>query len=242
MIYQALLPQNAAPAVLLPTDKNLHDYALTVSDMRVLQSASLFFWLGDHNEQVISKLQQRFDSAQWYALAPGSDHIWLDPARQPQLIIAMADVLVKKHPQQAGLIRQRQAALIQALQQWQMQWQLQFLPLQNKAFLLGHTAFEPFAKGLGLNAALLYSSGHSHGHVQSGAQTLTGIQQRIASGEIHCAIEEPDVSFAQLAKRYPALQRFMLEPAAGSIAISPDAFIQFMQRSATLLYQCLTAE
>lgn len=242
LIYQALMP-DANVQVLLPADKNLHDYALGVSDMRVLQAATVFFWLGDHNEHFIQRLQQRFAAqSQWYALAPGSDHIWLNPAKQPQLINAMADVLVQRYPQQAEAIRQRQAALVQSLQQWQQQWQERLAAHKNTNFVLGHDAFLPFAKGLGLQGALMYRASHSHGHAHAGAQSLTAIQRYIAAGDVQCAIEEPDVSFAQLAGRYPQLKRYVLEPAAGSIALQPDGFVRFMQHSAEILYQCLGAE
>ena len=90
MIHNALLP-DISVEILLPSNKNLHDYALSVGDMRRLKEASVFFWLGDHNEHFLIKLEKRFaKDAQWYALAANSDHIWLDPAKQSQLVEAMA--------------------------------------------------------------------------------------------------------------------------------------------------------
>lgn len=242
MIHKALLPNDDVD-VLLPTNKNLHDYALTVSDMRVLQQAKVFFWLGDHNERFIHKLEKRFaGDASWHALAANSDHIWLDPNQQSQLIQAMARVLSTHYPEQKAQIEHNQKQLVQSLLEWKLRWTMQLLPYQGTAFLLGHDAFLPFAKGLGLKAAVMYRSGHSHGHVHSGAQTLTAIQQRIAANEIRCAIEEPDVSFAQLAGRYPQLKRYTLQPAGGDIPLDEKAYLIFLEASAQQLYQCLKAE
>ena len=242
MIHNALLPDRSVE-ILLPSNKNLHDYALSVGDMRRLKEASVFFWLGDHNEHFLIKLEKRFaKDAQWHALAANSDHIWLDPAKQSQLIEAMAKVLVAQYPNEQMRIEENKKQLIQSLQAWKLRWTMQYLPYQEKAFLLGHDAFLPFSQGLGLKAAVMYRSGHSHGHVHSGAQTLTLIQQRIANNEIRCAIEEPDVSFAQLAGRFPKLKRYTLQPAGGDIALNEKAYMAFLESSAQQLYQCLKAE
>ena len=238
LIHQALLPDAPAPGVILPAGQNLHDYALSVSDLRHLQQASLLLWLGDHNEGFIARLAAQQPRPHWHALAPDSDHAWLDPARLPALIDVMAGVLAQQQPQQATAIAARQAALLASLENWQQQWQASLAPHRDTAFLLGHDAFLPMTRQLGLNGALLYRSGHSHGHRQDGTRSLLVIQQQLADGTIRCALEEPDISFAALAKRYPRLQRRQLKP----MADNADSFISFLHHSAATLADCLQGD
>lgn len=243
LIYQALMPKAAPANVLLAADKNLHDYALSISDMRKLQSATSVFWMGDNNEEFLANVEQRFaKNAQWTALARHSDeHAWLDFNQQRLLIEQMAIALAEQHPQQTEAIGLRKTALLTALETWRSTQIQRFSPYKNTPFLLGHHAFLPFAQGLGLQGAVMYFSSNSHGNAQSGAQTLTRIHQRITDGEIRCAIEEPDVSFAQLAKRHSRFKRVQLQPMANVIPATENGFLQFMQQSADTLYQCLSA-
>jgi|GEM_PF-6664495 len=244
LIYQALMPEAPPADVLLAADQNLHDYALSINDMRKLQSAKTVFWLGDDNEAFIAKIEQRFaKNANWTALARESgEHAWLNYPQLLLIIDRMAAALSEQNPQQAAAIKQQKSSLVSSLQEWQETQQQRFSSHTKTPFLLGHNAFLPFAETLGLEATVMYFSSSSHGHTQSGAQTLTFINQRIAQGEIRCAIEEPDVSFAQLAKRHPHFKRFQLQPMANSIAQTENGFMQFMQESADILYECVTAQ
>src|SRR5690554_1251214 len=244
LIYQALIPEAAPADVLLAADQNLHDYALSINDMRKLQSANTVFWLGDHNETFIAKIEQRFaKNARWTALArDGGEHAWLNPQKLQRIIEQMAIVLAEQHPKQSDAIHTRKTQLTSALEAWLNTQQERFSDYKSTPFLLGHNAFIPFAEAIGLEAAVMYLSGGSHGHAQSGAKTLTLIHKRIARGEIRCAIEEPDLSFAQLAARYPQIQRFQLQPMANAIAQTDTGLMQFMQASADTLYQCVNAQ
>lgn len=237
LIYSELRPGQQAD-VLIPANRNLHDYALTVEDLKKLQQAETLFWLGVENEPFIARLQKRFADHRWVAVA-GGDHPWLSPAQLPGLIGKMAEALAQQHPQEATAIGERAVQLQQAIASRFHYWQQQLVAYQHQPFLLGHSAFIAFAEGLGLHGAILYRSGHSHGHSHGGMQELVDIQQRVASGEIYCALEEPDVDFHELTERHPTLQLGFVEPMATQQSAGPGAFLAFIDQTAQAFQACL---
>lgn len=239
MIYLALRPQQAVE-VLLPSNRDMHEYSLKVSDIKRVQNAPLFFWLGPKSEPFLQPLAQRFaGQQQWVAVAGHRGHAWLDQQQLPVLVDTMAQALVQLYPAEKTAIASRQQALVGSINARYRYWQQRLEPYAQKPFLLGHDAYVAFAANIGLHQALLYRTSHDHGHVQAGMHELLAIQQRIATGEIACALEEPEVSFAALSGRYKTLKLARLEPMATSIPLNDKAYIDFIDASAKAFETCL---
>ena len=239
LIHQALLPSAPAPDVILPPHHNLHDYALSIDDLKSLQQADILFWLGERNETFIAIIErQRKHRGQWYALAPGTSHAWLNPAQIPDLVNNMTKALQQHHPDAADAIEQSRRQLLADITDWQNQWQKELAGYQDTPFLLGHDAFLAMTEALGLHGAQIYRAGHSHGHAGGGARSLLQIQQQLADGTIRCALEEPDISFATMAGRFPQLQLYRLSP----MAQNADSFTGFLHASAQTLADCLKGQ
>lgn len=243
MIYAALTPDTVLPSVFLSSRKNLHDYQLSVADIRLLQQQPVFYWMGPEREVYLAKVAPRFSAtATWYRLNSKTSHSWLNR----QGLLSLADqmaVLLKaefnSQPDKIAIIDAKLKQFGQALDQRYGYWQQQFKAFHEQPFLLGHSAFVEFAKDMGLDQAEVYRSGHNHGHAAAGMHELVHIQQEISKKEIYCAIQEPDVNFKQLQKRYPYLTLVDLEPMADSIPLSATAYIEFIDASAAALLQCL---
>lgn len=239
MLYQALaVDTSEAPKILLSADKNLHDYQLTVEDMRSLQSSSSFYYFG--SEANLSKLSLRLKTNNWHQLVGHSDHAWLNKQALFALIKQLSGVMQKQQPSFAKHIQQRQQTLLRQLDQRFDYWKSQLSAYSSEPLLLGHTAFSMFAKDLGLQHVEIYRSGHSHGHKADGMHDLMSLQKEIAVGQIRCAVEEPDISFAKLQARYPDLELISLEPMGQSIELSDKAFVRYIDTTAAAIYQCLT--
>jgi zinc transport system substrate-binding protein len=238
LIYGALQPQQPVE-VLLPSDRDMHEYSLSIRDIKRLQSAPTFFWLGAQSEPFLLALQQRFAGQKnWVAIADNTSHAWLDQQQIPVLVNNMAQALVKQNPAEKQAIQARSTALIKAVNERHQYWRQRLQPYTNKPFLLGHDAYTGFAKNIGLQQGLLYRTSNDHGHVQAGMYEILELQKRIAQGEITCAMEEPEVSFATLAKRYPALKLGHLEPMATGIPLQADAYVAFIDSSAQAFETC----
>lgn len=239
MLYLALRPQQPVE-ILLPSDRDMHDYSLQVADIKRVQAASLFFWLGPASEPFLQALAQRFAGAgRWVAVADKHGHAWLDQQYIPLLVAAMATALAEQYPAEKASIGSREQALLAAIDERYRFWRERLQPYAHTPFVLGHDAFAAFAANLGLGQALLYRATHDHGHVQAGMHELLALQQRMASAEITCALEEPEVSFAALARRYKTLKLARLEPMATSIPLSEQAYIAFIDASAQAFETCL---
>lgn len=243
MIYAALSPDNIIPHVFLHGRTNVHDYQLSVSDIRVLQQQRIFYWMGPEQENYLAKLAPRLtNTAEWHQLTSQTNHSWLSRQGIALLTNQIADTLTvafNAEPDKSNKVDANVAHFTQALAERYRIWQQQFEPYHQQAFLLGHAAFVQFAKDMGLENAQVYRSGHNHGHAASGLNELIRIQQAIAKKDIYCAVQEPDVSFKQLQQRYPHLKLINLEPMADSIPLSASAYIDFIDSTATLLLQCL---
>ncbi len=241
LIYLALMPTDTpAPVILVPEAANPHDFALSVSQLKSVQKADVILWMGSKQEPFMDGLQQRFSGTQqtWVAVSD-TPHTWLTPDGIVEISEQLAAALSAQYPQWAVTIRSRQQQLQQQVAQLFAASRQQLAPYADTPFLLGHSAFAEFAQALGLAGAVYYQAGHSHGDSPMGMQTMLQVQQRLARAQIHCAIEEPDISFAKLAQRYPSLKRVMLSPLAQGVALNDHGFVQFLEQSVARLQQCL---
>lgn len=237
MIYQNLT-QQAAPDVLIPAQQNMHDYALSLGDLRKLQKNNTVIYLGDDSEHALAKIKQKFPHKTWHAVAEKTDHAWLDPHAMAALIENMALIAKQQQPELADQLALQQSVLLAQITQWQQAWQLRFEPFKDQPVLLGHSALIHLLQSFGLQPVLYFSS-HSHGQQQSGAKELLKIQQAIQQGQIRCAIEEPEVSFKQLQQRFPSLQREFIDPNGENIALNAQAYLALLQHIAETVYHCV---
>ncbi len=243
LIYAALQPEHVSDVqILIPAERNLHDYALSVKDLKRLHGADTLFWLGADSEPFIAKVQKRFSgNKQWIAVAESSPHGWLDVAQLQSIVDKMVNALIVSHPQDKPVIELRGKNFMQSVKQRQAYWQQQLQPSAEKPFLLGHSGFVAFANNIGLKHAELYLAGHSHGHAQGGMHELLEIQKHLSEGEITCALQEPEVDFGDLAKRYPQLKLGYIEPMARQIKVGQESYVQFFDATAKAFQQCLKA-
>lgn len=236
LIYQSISgqPQSTA-SVILPANKNLHDLQFSVTDMKKLQQAEVIYWLGAKASPELEKMRLRFSEKAWRSLQQEA-HSWLDPQQLPALIDAMATAMSAQTPLQREFYWQRATVLKQELQKLFEQAATMW-PDGKPSLLIGHSAFEPLLAYLQL-PTFEYYQGHSHGGQQTGFKSKALLLKKIQAGEIHCVLEEPDVHFSSLIKRFPQLIQVTLEPMAKTIAFSEQGFVQFMQQSIQQLQLC----
>jgi ABC-type Zn2+ transport system substrate-binding protein/surface adhesin len=245
LLYSALLPELAespkavvaADQIIFAPESNMHDYQLSLNDLQRIQRAGVIYWYGPLVEPQLAKLKSRFSDKRWLALA-NSEHAWLSFEGMENLLNGLSDEL-KREGMRAELIDAQKQKVSKQLLAIKAKYQKVFKPFAEQKFLLGHSAFSQLLEELGLNGAVIYSAGHSHGHHGHGEKDKLAIQQQIAAGDIYCAVAEPDLSFEQLQRRFNQLTVVELEPMAGSVDLTHDGFAQFLEKSLTALQQCL---
>ena len=196
IIYAELVDQQLEEAqVLLSASSNVHDYQFSIADLKRIQSASTFYWLGAEAEPKLAKLAANYPHSAWVSLQQQT-HAWLGMQQQLELIDSLATQLAQQTPSQAEQIMQRKMRLAAELQAQYQNAAAEFS--QNTQVVLLHSAFAQWLRDLSLPEPLYISQSSSHGHHHQGEKQNLLVQQRLANGEVACVVEEPDMELTQL--------------------------------------------
>ncbi len=224
--------------VLVAAGKNLHDYHLSLSEIKRLNETSTVFWMGAENEVMLNDLSQEVRKGKWYAVA-SKPHQWLSWQDQIAFIQGYSQTLQAILPDRQSLIVAHEKALLTKLNASFTLWQQQVEKNKMKPILMAHEAFAPWVTDLSMPQPVYYSSGHSHGKAAQGGKQSLKIQQQIMKNEISCALEEPDAHFDQLEKKFPTLNTVLLEPMADSQSLMKGEWAAFWQYNWRQLSACM---
>lgn len=138
----------------------LHDYTLSVSNMKVLEGADLLILNGAELEAFMSDAlsasqAQTVDCAQGVELLSAEDggqdpHIWMDPQRACTMISTIADALAQLDPEQSQLYHSNADACIVRLTDQLGVWRDQLTGLTCRELITFHDGFEYFAQAFDL--------------------------------------------------------------------------------------------
>lgn len=146
----------------------LHDYSLTVQEMKVLESADALFTNGVGLDGFIAQHAQTsgradaltvFDCSTGVDLLPLGDtasdpHYWLDPKRCTVMLNNIRDGLIALDPDQAALYEKNADAATQTLLAAYEDLRAQLAPLQNRNLITFHDGFAYFADAFDLDILL----------------------------------------------------------------------------------------
>lgn len=152
----------------------LHDYQLTVSDMKALSAADVFIINGLDMEEFIEpaleslpKLEDRIiDASTGTAGAPNvslieeedgetefNPHIWMSVPNMCVMVSNVADGLVERLPAHADRIQENRDRLLARLQVLHDELTEGMAPLRGRAIVTFHEAFPYFAEAYGIEIA-----------------------------------------------------------------------------------------
>ncbi|GAA6151464.1 metal ABC transporter substrate-binding protein [Pseudoteredinibacter isoporae] len=159
-IARELLGDSAEVEVLLPAGANPHQYALKISDLARIKSASLLIWNGPGLEPYLSVAVDKTDVAHINFQSDTSHnsglhedpHYWLSPRRASAMAAAMAQHL-NLSEQQLQAYQDEQDAL---LKRWQAR-------LAGKKLAVYHDGYDHLAKPFGLEVLAAVSAGEGKG-------------------------------------------------------------------------------
>jgi zinc transport system substrate-binding protein len=227
---QQLLPDGASP----------HEYALRVSDRRLLDAADVVFWVGPALEPYLSSAvagmapgrvltAAALPDLAWPAdsdsdEAGGADHahdehLWLDPRNARIVARALVQALVARRPGAEAALTERLRRFEAELDVAEAAIQARLSPLRGTSFASDHDGFGHFAHRFGLRAAgyLRDVSGHA-----AGARSVAALMGRT---DVRCLVAEPDSRPERLWRVAAELgARFVVIDALGmTIAPAPAA-------------------
>ncbi|MFP5414759.1 MAG: zinc ABC transporter substrate-binding protein [Gammaproteobacteria bacterium] len=223
---------------LLPDGASPHEYALRVSDRRLLDAADVVFWVGPALEPYLNSAvagmapgrvltAAALPDVAWPAdsdsdEAGGADHghdehLWLDPRNARIVARALVQALAARSPGTEAALTERLRRFEAELDVAEAAIQARLSPLRGTSFASDHDGFGHFAHRFGLRSAgyLRDVSGHA-----AGARSVAALMGRT---DVRCLVADPDSRPERLQRVAAELgARFVVIDAMG-MAIAPAA-------------------
>ncbi|MBK8133192.1 MAG: zinc ABC transporter substrate-binding protein [Gammaproteobacteria bacterium] len=223
---------------LLPDGASPHEYALRVSDRRLLGAADVVLWVGPVLEPYLNNAVAGMVPGRVLTAAdlPGiawpenasdkagveqgrDEHLWLDPRNARIIARALGQALVARSPDTAAAVTDRLRRFEAELDVTEAAIQARLAPLRGTFFASDHDGFGHFAHRFGLRSAghLRDLSGHA-----AGARSVATLMGRT---DVRCLVAEPDSRPERLQRVAAELgARFAVVDALGmSLAPAPAA-------------------
>lgn len=187
LLVAALVGPEVRAHTLLNAKADPHEFALRLSDRKLLAEADLLIWLGPKLERFLIKALPASASAQlelgqlpglvWPQGRQGEDlHLWLNPANAKIMARAIAARLSERLPASASLIQQRLAVLLERIDSASAQIKIRLAAMRTIPFGVAHDGYGHWVNYFGLNqVAALSVLPEQH----LGAKHLASVQQKL---------------------------------------------------------------
>lgn len=241
----------------------LHDYTLSVQDMKVLEGADLILLNGAGLEDSMADALAASGVPQLDCAALGSvspleschehdhehdqdhavtseddPHIWMDPNRAAQLIQGMATGLSEQNPENAALYAANAQAAVETLQTAAADWKARLAPLSCREMITFHDGFAYFAEAF--DFTILRAIEEESGS-EASAQLLTEVARQVTEHQLPAIFTEVNgaTASAQLISQETGVPVFPLnlimsgETAGGNL----DTYLSAMEQNVVTLLE-----
>lgn len=264
LLVRAVATEDMHISTLVPPGASPHNYAMTPSKRRALQSADIIFWVGPGMETFLNRLltgsefsersvalmwpenadrahQHEHDSSHGHGHDHGDSkdpHIWVNP----QMAITMAETIRDSLAQLEGAdnaaLDRNLETFRRAITQKEKQILKQLKPLQNTSLLAYHSAFTRFAEHYSLNVEGVLTL---NPELSPGARHIADVQSRLRSANNPCLLTEPQFNQQWWLSITEGLDvRFSSwDPLATDIAATANGYAAFQQSIADAALKCL---
>jgi len=252
------------PAALLPPGASPHHYALRPSDLRSLEAATLFYWIGPDLETFLPKVlagrggpsvavqelpglqlrhfQAGHDDEHDHEHRPGSidAHLWLLPANARVIAARMAADLAAADPEHAERYRANLDAFEQRLAALDQRLKARLDKVGNKPYFVFHEAYDYFESAYGLEHAGVFSVSPE---VQPGARHVAEMRQRLQAAGPACVFSEPPLQprlAGTLSDGLP-VRLAVLDAMGSDVPVDAGGYERLLENLADNLAGCLEA-
>lgn len=182
MLVEAIGGERVRQQVLLKENTSLHGYSLRPSDVKMLKSADIVFWVSSDLERFLGHLLEQSSPPLWQPGAPiqskhsfvrepedkshnhkkGADfHVWLDPDKARVLAFEIAQRLGKKDPGGMDYFNSRLEQFNQKVEQVEQQIKVviadQQTSITGKQWIIQHQAYSHLLAAYHLPEPLVFS-------------------------------------------------------------------------------------
>lgn len=258
-----------SPALLLRGGASPHAFSLRPSDARMLESASVVFWVGERLETFLARrlaalgrearvvalieeaptLYPVREAGAWQARAPAQGpppageidpHVWLDPSNAKAIVEAAAAVLAAAAPSRGALYRENADRLGARIDALDDELQGLLAPVRDVPFVVFHDAYQYFERHYRLNAVASITLTPEQ---KPGVRRVSEIRRTIAEAGARCVFTEPqfEPALAHTVLAGTGARSAVLDPLGADIPPGPDAYFTLMRRLAQALRDCLAS-
>jgi zinc transport system substrate-binding protein len=254
------------PTLLVGGNASLHSYSLKPSQAAALQEAELVLWTGPVLETFLEQPLEALagDARIIEAMAvPGmvllppreggaweeeeehdhegtvDGHLFLDPANAKTLAGALVTALSELDPDNAAAYAANGAALHDELQALDRELATTLAPVEGKAFVVFHDAYQYFEARYRLHAIGSITVSPDR---QPGARRLAELRDKLTSLGVLCVFAEPGFEPALLETLVEGtgVRTGVLDPEGTALAAGPGLYAELLRALAQSLSDCLS--
>ncbi|NUF28036.1 zinc ABC transporter substrate-binding protein ZnuA [Gilliamella bombicola] len=166
------------------------------------------------------------------------EHIWLSPEIAKIVAQSIHDKLIKLYPNKSALIDENLNKFNIKLAETEQNIAKKLITVQNRGYFVFHDAYGYFEARFGLKKLGSFTINPA---VQPGVQKVYSIQQKLKEHQAVCVFREPQFSPAVIEKLVDGTDVRIgeLNPLGTGIALSKDAYSQFLLKLTQQLLDCL---
>jgi zinc transport system substrate-binding protein len=166
------------------------------------------------------------------------EHIWLSPKIAKVIAQSIHDRLITLYPDKNALIDANLNEFIIKLAETEQNIAKKLINVQNRGYFVFHDAYGYFESQFGLKNLGSFTINPA---IQPGVQKVYAIQQALKEHRAVCVFREPQFSPAVIEKIVNGTDVRIgeLNPLGTGIALSKDAYSQFLAKLAEQLLDCL---
>ena len=254
------------PDVLLPPGASPHHFALRPSDIRRLQDADLFYWIGPDMEHFLMRsldtrkgpsvslqdlegmtLRRFGEDGHGHAHSdhdqdhrPGSvdTHLWLLPDNARVIARKMADDLGALDPENAARYQQNAEAFSSRLATLDTRLKARLKKVEQRPFFVFHEGFDYFEAHYGLRHEGVFSV---LGEVQPGARHVAEMRARLEKAGPSCVFSEPPIRprLAETLTEGLPVKLAELDGLGVPVSVSANGYEQLLENMGDALADCL---
>ncbi|MEH6468281.1 MAG: zinc ABC transporter substrate-binding protein [Porticoccus sp.] len=264
MLVKAVVGDELSVELLLEANVSPHDYALKFSDIRAIKNADLVVWVGPELEGVLIKplsvvpFDEQLQLTDLIALHWPNDadgehedhghgvytrdpHIWLNPKNSSSVVMAIAEILKEKYPEQGSIFEKNASDFILKINEIdsfsQNRIEMANIGLANgRGFVVTHDGYGHFVDYYGLNqlATIQLASGGGLGARRYGEIVAMGDRVTCVFGEPQLN-NKPSIKLAsQLGANWAELDLM-----GSDITLTKESYLQFFSGFTETFLACL---
>lgn len=263
LLVRAVATEDMLTSTLVPAGSSPHNYSMTPSKRRALQSADVIFWVGPDMETFLSRLLtgNEFGARSVALMAPseghdsheeshdehsdghdhgdGEDpHIWVDPHMAVTMAESIRDTLAGLDGADKPALDRNLEAFRVAIAQKEQQIRTQLAPLKGTSLFAYHSAFTRFSEHYNLNVEGVLTLNPD---LSPGARHIAEVQDSLRRANRPCLLTEPQFNRQWWRSITEGLDVTFStwDPLATDIAVTASGYVAFQQSIADAVLKCL---